>query len=257
MQSAVSGNSKSSSSRSGSLHSSEEEEELYEEVWVQLCQQGDQGTEREAELPMEGTGAGRRVLAAIPTGVPTPAVSVVVPGPRSVNEPSGGVTHSRSRTAGESSSLSASTSAVSETPPSPSDAAQRMNNKENNPQATAGSSATTSITTSKSTERLLSSQAARIALLAATAMTAKRKASVALTDHDQNQNELHRLRTVRQPLRTLQSQSQSPSSYTLNQIPVRVSSEDIKEIRKPESRDQSPDKQDPRSALEKRIGAMR
>lgn len=248
-----------SSSRSGSLHTSEEEEELYEEVWVQLCQQGEQGTEREAELPMEGTGAGRRILAAIPTGVPTPAVNVVVPGPRSVNEPSGGVTHSRSRTAGESSSLSASTSAVSETPPSPStsDAAQRMNNKENNPQATAGSSATTSITTSKSTERLLSSQAARIALLAATAMTAKRKASVALPDHDQNQNELHRLRTVRQPLRTLQTQSHSPSSYTLNQIPVRVSSEDIEEIRKPESRDQSPDKQDPRSALEKRIGAMR
>jgi hypothetical protein len=257
------------SSRGVSLPSPSSESEgdqLHEEVWQQLCQQGVRGTEREAQTESSVEGSGRGALTAVhagvPTGMQTPAVSAGVLGPRSANtEPSGvsntpAVIHSssRSRAAGECGAVTASTAAsgVCVTSPSPSDATQRANNKENNPQATVGSSATasisTSISTSKSTERLLSSQAARIALLAATAMTAKRKASGALAD-DQN------LRAVRQPLRTLQTLTQT--SHVLNQIPERVSSEDTKKIRKPESRDQSPDKQDPRSALEKRIGAMR
>jgi hypothetical protein len=242
--------------------SSTEEDLLHEEVWQQLYHQGERGIKREAEaeLPVEGSGRGAlsAIHAGVSKGIPTPAVSAGDLGRRSVNKESSGasntlgVVHSRSRswTVGECGAATASTSssAVCGTSPSLSDAAQRANNKENNPQPTVGSSATTSISTSKSTERLLSSQAARIALLAATAMTAKRKASVALAD-DQN------LRAVRQPLRTLQTQTQA--SHVLNQIPERASSEDTKKIRKPESRDQSPDKQDPRSALEKRIGAMR
>jgi hypothetical protein len=239
--------------------SSTEEDLLYEEVWQQLYHHGERGIKRETELPIDGSGRGAlsAMHAGVSKGMPTPAVSEGVLGPRFDKEPSGasntlGVVHSSSRswTVGECGAATASTPApaVFVTSTSPSDVAQRANNKENNPQPTVGSSATTSISTSKSTERLLSSQAARIDLLAATAMTAKRKASVALAD-DQN------LRAVRQPLRTLQTQLQA--SHVLNQIPKRASAEDTKKIRKPESRDQSPDKQDPRSALEKRIGAMR
>lgn len=257
------------SSKSKSLPPSALEEDLlHEEVWLQLrqCQQGGVGTHREteaeADVSLEESGSGSRALLAIPTGMPIHAERAVVLGPRPVTAEASGATrtphssiNSRSsvRTVGEWSSAPAP--AVCQMSPtlSPPDAALKIDDKENNPQATVGSSATTSISTSKSTERLLSCQAARIALLAATAMTAKRKASVALADSDQSQCEVQRLRAVRQPLRTLQTQA----SLASNQIPEKVRYEDTKKIRKPESMDQSPDKQDPRSALEKRIGAMR
>lgn len=230
-------------------HLSSSEEVLSEEVWLQLCQQREVEKEevKVKMLPVEASceGVARTEIA---TATCSSVSSVLVPQAVSADS-SAALRRPESRT-----KLDRSSTPV--TAVSSKDIGQ-MDNKENNPHPTVG----ISTAASKSSERLASSLAARAALLTATAMTAKRKATVALTENDQSDMQRHS--TIRQPLRTLQAQpetqaqEQAQSSHLLNRIPERDNSEALKKLQKLESIDRSPEKQDPRSALEKRIGAMR